>query len=99
MLNAYQAMPTGGQLHIASRADGDEVRAVFADTGAGISPENLKRVFDPFFTTKEVGEGTGLGLSISYGIIEQHGGTIEVSSRLGEGSSFTFSLMDPEGDD
>jgi signal transduction histidine kinase/DNA-binding response OmpR family regulator len=92
MLNAYQAMPKGGQLRIDSRADGQEIQAIFADTGSGISPENLKRVFDPFFTTKEVGEGTGLGLSISYGIIEQHGGTIEVDSKIGAGSTFTVKL-------
>jgi signal transduction histidine kinase/DNA-binding response OmpR family regulator len=92
MLNAYQAMPNGGQLRIASRADGKEVQVIFADTGSGISQENLKRVFDPFFTTKEVGEGTGLGLSISYGIIEQHGGTIEVESEPGTGSTFTVKL-------
>jgi two-component system NtrC family sensor kinase len=92
MLNAYQAMPNGGQLRIASRADGKEVQVIFADTGSGISQENLKRIFDPFFTTKEVGEGTGLGLSISYGIIEQHGGTIEVESEPGTGSTFTVKL-------
>jgi two-component system NtrC family sensor kinase len=92
LLNAYQAMPEGGQLRIASRAVGDEVQAVFADNGAGIPEENLKRIFDPFFTTKEVGEGTGLGLSISYGIVEQHGGTIEVESEVGTGATFIIRL-------
>jgi signal transduction histidine kinase/DNA-binding response OmpR family regulator len=92
MLNAYQAMPDGGKLRIASRVADGEVYAVFVDTGMGISQENLKRIFDPFFTTKEVGEGTGLGLSISYGIIEQHGGTIEVESEVGVGSTFTVRL-------
>ena len=92
LLNAYQAMPEGGQLRIASRAVGDEVQAVFADSGAGIPGENLKRIFDPFFTTKEVGEGTGLGLSISYGIVEQHGGTIEVESEVGVGATFVIRL-------
>ncbi len=90
--NAYQAMPDGGQLRIVSRAVGDEVHAIFSDTGVGIPPENLKRIFDPFFTTKEVGQGTGLGLSVSYGIVEQHGGTIEVESKVGEGSTFIVKL-------
>jgi signal transduction histidine kinase len=85
-------MPDGGELRIASRTAGDEVHAIFADTGTGISSDNLKRVFDPFFTTKDVGEGTGLGLSISYGIVEQHGGTIEVESTIDVGSTFVVKL-------
>jgi C4-dicarboxylate-specific signal transduction histidine kinase len=62
------------------------------DTGTGIPEDLLPRIFDPFFTTKPVGEGTGLGLSITYGIIKAHGGTISVTSALGEGSSFTLRL-------
>jgi signal transduction histidine kinase len=62
------------------------------DTGRGIKPEHLDKIFDPFFTTKEVGEGTGLGLSISYGIIEKHGGIINVESTPGQGSTFTITL-------
>ncbi|MGR9993528.1 sensor histidine kinase, partial [Escherichia coli] len=56
--------------------------------GCGISSENLKKVFDPFFTTKPVGKGTGLGLSLSYGIIQKHGGEIEVHSQVGKGTTF-----------
>ena len=67
------------------------------DTGKGMSEDTQKRIFEPFFTTKEIGAGTGLGLSISYGIIEQHGGTIEVQSAEGEGTSFLIKL--PIGDD
>jgi signal transduction histidine kinase/DNA-binding response OmpR family regulator len=92
ILNAYQAMPDGGDLRIITRAVGSEVQAIFADTGVGIPPENLKYIFDPFFTTKEVGKGTGLGLSVSYGIIEAHGGRIEVDSQLGAGSTFVITL-------
>lgn len=90
--NAYQAMPEGGTLRLVTRALGDEVQIIFADTGVGIPPENLKRIFDPFFTTKEVGQGTGLGLSVSYGIVEQHGGTIEVESKMGAGTTFIVKL-------
>lgn len=64
----------------------------FADNGGGIAPEHLSRVFDPFFTTKPVGKGTGLGLSISYGIVEQHGGTLAVTSTPGQGACFTVRL-------
>jgi len=63
-----------------------------ADTGVGISPENLERIFDPFYTTKPVGQGTGLGLSVSYGIIGRHGGDIQVASQVGAGTTFTIRL-------
>jgi signal transduction histidine kinase len=61
----------------------------------GISEEHLQQLFEPFFTTKEVGAGTGLGLSLAYGIVQEHGGWIDVASRVGEGSCFTVFL--PEG--
>jgi signal transduction histidine kinase len=69
----------------------------FHDSGTGISVENLPRIFDPFFTTKEVAQGTGLGLSISHGIVERHGGRIEVESEVGQGSTFTVMLPVAEG--
>jgi signal transduction histidine kinase len=63
-----------------------------ADTGHGIPEEHLDKIFDPFFTTKPDGEGTGLGLSISYMIVQNHGGRIEVESKVGQGSTFRVSL-------
>ncbi|MBU1041869.1 MAG: PAS domain-containing protein [Proteobacteria bacterium] len=80
--NARDAMPGGGVLRIRSRLrEKDGMLAVsVADSGTGISPEDLGKVFDPFFTTKGVGEGTGLGLSVSFGIVHNHGGTIEAVS-------------------
>ncbi len=98
LLNAYDAMSNGGTLRIVTGLVMDRVDIAFSDTGVGIPSENLTRIFDPFFTTKEVGKGTGLGLSISYGIVEQHGGTIEVKSQVGEGSTFTVHLpVAPQG--
>ena len=73
-------------------ADGGMVRLMVADNGEGIAPENLARIFDPFFTTKPEGKGVGLGLAVSYGIIQAHGGDIEVKSKVGEGATFTVSL-------
>lgn len=93
LLNAAQAMPGGGTLTLGTElaASAEHVAIRFRDTGCGISEEGLQRIFDPFFTTKEDG-GTGLGLSVSYGIIENHGGKIEVDSRVGEGATFTVLL-------
>jgi two-component system NtrC family sensor kinase len=68
------------------------VEISIADTGCGISEENMQRIFDPFFTTKGVGKGTGLGLSVSHGTIVAHGGMIEVSSEVGVGTEFHIYL-------
>jgi two-component system, NtrC family, sensor kinase len=78
--NALDAMPQGGAITIRTLRSGGLIRVSFADTGTGISEENLKKIFDPFFSTKEVGKGTGLGLSVSFGIIEGHGGKIWAES-------------------
>ena len=90
--NAAQAMETPGKLFIKSWHDADAIHIGVSDNGRGIPPDILGRIFDPFFTTKPVGEGTGLGLAISHQIIQQHGGSIRVESRLGEGTSFHISL-------
>lgn len=90
LTNAAQAIGRGpGHVRIETRLDDEVVAVKISDTGKGIDPQNLKRIFDPFFTTKPPGEGTGLGLSISYGIIESHGGVIEVESTPGKGTTFT----------
>lgn len=104
-LNGIQSMDDGGRLELQA---GKERRVKppknlnlsakewcslqVRDQGSGISKENMSHIFDPFFTTKEVGQGTGLGLSIAYGIIEEHGGWIDVDSQLGQGSRFIVYL-------
>ncbi|GAB3443925.1 hypothetical protein GCM10027320_35560 [Massilia solisilvae] len=90
--NALQAMDGPGTLHIATWRDGDFARVSIADSGKGIPPDLIDKIFDPFFTTKKVGEGTGLGLSISYGIVEKHGGRIDVRSEPGTGTTFTVAI-------
>jgi len=91
IINAVQAMEKGGNLSIRASKQDDNKIFYFEvqDDGEGISEEDLPKIFDPFFTTKEMGTGTGLGLSTSHGIIEQHGGRIEVSSKPGKGTTFT----------
>jgi len=89
--NSLHALGLGGMIKIkaeitdrgpnASPTRSPWLRISFEDNGAGINPENIGRVFDPFFTTKDVGEGIGLGLSVSYGIIQEHGGEIQVKSE------------------
>jgi signal transduction histidine kinase len=91
-LNARDAMSAGGTLEVRTWPEGSGARAEVADTGQGIAPEHLHRIYDPFFTTKAVRKGTGLGLSVTYGIIQEHGGSIEVSNRPGGGASFRLEL-------
>ena len=94
IVNAAEAMHGNGTLTIRTlpSLDRKTVRIEFADTGEGIPEENLSRIFDPFFTTKDVGKGTGLGLATSYGIVQDHGGTITVTSKVGVGTSFIIEL-------
>jgi len=91
-LNARDAMGAGGTLEVRSWAEGLGARVEVSDTGHGIAPENLHRIYDPFFTTKGAKKGTGLGLSVTYGIIQEHGGSIEVSNRRGGGATFRVEL-------
>jgi PAS domain S-box-containing protein len=92
-LQAIEATDRGeGRIEIRTRMEGDGVVIEIADDGCGIPAEHLARIFDPFFTTKPVGQGTGLGLAISHGIIQDHGGRIEVQSTPGRGSRFRVIL-------
>ncbi len=86
--NAAQAMAHGGVLTVRSEWQQDGVAVHVTDTGTGIPPEHLPRIFEPFFTTKPVGQGTGLSLSVSLGIVQDHGGRIDVRSDEGQGSTF-----------
>jgi len=92
LVNAAQAIPDKGEIWVKTWADTDHVYVAVRDTGAGIPETHLPKIFDPFFTTKAVGQGTGLGLSIVYGIVERHGGTIRVDSRVGGGTTFHLSF-------
>ncbi|MGD0813009.1 MAG: response regulator [Verrucomicrobiota bacterium] len=104
-VNSRDAMPRGGKLRIATACvaldaagarqnpeavPGRFVRLTFSDTGCGIAPENLGRIFEPFFTTKALDRGTGLGLATVYGIVKQHRGWIEVTSKVGQGTAFNI---------
>lgn len=90
--NARDAMPEGGTLSVATAGSKDKVYVEISDTGTGIREEHLDKIFDSFFTTKGEVKGVGLGLSVCYGFIKDHGGDIQVKSRVGEGTTFTISL-------
>ncbi|MBK9163804.1 MAG: PAS domain S-box protein [Acidobacteria bacterium] len=92
ILNARDAMANGGIITLRTILDGDRVRVEVADTGEGISEEDISKIFDPFFTTKAVGSGTGLGLAVTYGIVQEHGGSIEAKSPNGSGATFILTL-------
>jgi two-component system, NtrC family, sensor kinase len=90
--NALDAMGDSGALSIVARNSEDKVIVEVTDTGVGIPPENLAKIFEPFFTTKEIGRGTGLGLAVCYGILTEHGGSLDVQSTVGTGTTFTITL-------
>ncbi len=89
-INACDAMGASGTIRVTTRSSDEEVEIAFSDTGPGIPPERLAQIFDPFFTTKE--KGTGLGLSVVYGIVERHGGVVDVKSEVGKGTTFVIRL-------
>ena len=94
IVNATHAMEKGGNLTIKTNAieEKNELTVEIEDTGTGIAPENIAKIFDPFYTSRKSKDGTGLGLSISKAIIEEHKGTLTVTSKLGKGSVFTVCL-------
>jgi two-component system, NtrC family, sensor kinase len=93
LVNAAHALgDTRGEITVRTEQEGDQVLVKISDTGCGMPEEVQRKIFDPFFTTKEVGKGTGLGLSISYDIIKKHGGSIEVESEVGRGTTFAVRL-------
>jgi signal transduction histidine kinase len=94
LLNAAEATPPGGTVAIATSVDAASRRLALEvrDTGAGMAPAVVDKIFDPFFTTKEEGKGVGLGLAVVYGIVQSHGGEIEVRSVLGSGTTFRVLL-------
>jgi signal transduction histidine kinase len=94
VVNAIHAMPDGGKLTIATTCENDGISLKVMDTGTGIEEDIKDKVFLPFFTTKDVDQGTGLGLSVVYGIVQEHGGVITLSSRVGEGTSFIIKFKD-----
>jgi two-component system NtrC family sensor kinase len=91
-LNARDAMPKGGWLTVATRAEDGTAVIEVADTGVGIPSDHLGRIYDPFFTTKPEGRGTGLGLSVTYGIVQEHGGSLTCDSQPGQGTRFRLVL-------
>jgi signal transduction histidine kinase/NAD-dependent dihydropyrimidine dehydrogenase PreA subunit len=92
IMNAIQAMPSGGTLTISTLSEGEQVLIEVTDTGVGISHDNMKKIFTPFFTTKKDQKGVGLGLAISYGIVQRHHGKIEIITKEGEGTTFKVYL-------
>ncbi len=90
MINAIQASPDGGEIHVAVQLAGESVRVSIRDHGCGMAPAQMERLFDPFFTTKE--SGTGLGLPVALQIVQQHGGRIWAERNPEGGMTFSFEL-------
>ena len=99
VVNAIQAMPDGGKLTIRTNASDRFISLTVEDTGVGMSDKVVKQIFLPFFTTKDVGQGTGLGLPVVHGIVTSHSGSINVDSKVGQGTKFEVQLpiAEPQG--
>ncbi len=98
LLNAAQALDGGhGSITVSIQDEGGVVAIGITDTGRGISAEHVARIFDPFFTTRAIGDGTGMGLAVCRGIVTRHGGTIDVQSEPGKGTTFTVRLLQAPG--
>ena len=97
LFNAADASEPGQRIDVTVRPTEDDVIIEVADQGHGIDDEGLRRIFDPFFTTKDPGQGTGLGLAVCYGIIQTCGGSMDVASRVGEGTTFTLVIPRASG--
>ena len=93
-INAVEAMPEGGTFKVTITQDAGtgSIIITFRDSGIGITQEDMPHLFEPFFTTKQSGKGTGLGLAVVYGIVQSHGGSIQVHSELHKGATFTITL-------
>ena len=100
VVNAIQAMPDGGKLKIRTNASDRFISLTVEDTGVGMSEKVLRQIFLPFFTTKDVGQGTGLGLPVVHGIVTSHSGSINVDSKVGQGTKFEIQLpiAEPKGE-
>ena len=99
-VNAVEAMPCGGELSVRVREEADGVGIHVSDTGVGMDPEVLEHIFEPFYSTKQNESGAGLGLSVVYGIVHRHGGTIEVESEVGVGTTIRLVFpREPRGAD
>lgn len=92
LVNALQAMPSGGILKIRTRQQSNQVSLIIEDTGVGMDREVLDNIFTPFFTTKDINEGTGLGLPVAHGIVTSHGGTLAITSNPGVGTKCVVKL-------
>jgi signal transduction histidine kinase len=91
-MHTAQVISASGTITLRTGQEGDTAWFEVADTGEGIAPQHLTRVFEPLSTTKPVGKGTGLGLSLPFGIVQKHGGRIEVRSVVGQGTTFRMWL-------
>jgi signal transduction histidine kinase len=92
LVNARDVSLPGGRIHVAGGVSGHKIWLTIADEGQGIPEQNLPHIFDPFFTTKAPGKGRGLGLAVCHRVVDEAGGTIEVKSEVGKGSTFKVIL-------